>query len=281
MDHSRQGRALVALQASVGVALAAFGGTLAYFGYLWGLTSSNPAELSGPVIFFAGLLLALFSVPLRAAVRPFARSVRTKLGGGVFVCYLAVHLVLYGFLLEEILTLSGWSAALAVPSSGIFVYTDVFYPPSLTSAVFNLSYNPSIMLNVLPFFSAALSAYSVAVALVIAVLVVANVAETKEVSRVCSSARKARSYVLVPALGVVLGASCCLSVAGLVSLYTLPLAAAAAVSSNATVYYLTYFFLPAFAAAVLYLNLRSTGKLRAGLSGLSAKAEGQRGAAGA
>lgn len=279
MDRPRRDLTLVALQASPGVAVAVLGVTLTYFGYLWGLASPNPAELSGPVIFFAAVLYVLFSLPLRGALQSFYQAVRTKLGAGIFVGYLVVHLVLYGFLLEEVLALTGWSAALAVPSSGLFVYTDVFYPPSLTSAVFNLSYNPSIIFNLLPVFSAALSAYAIALALVIAILVVANVSETKKVSRICSAARKARSYVLVPVLGIILGASCCLSVAGLVSLYTLPLAVAAEVSSNATVYYLTYFFLPAFAIVILYLNLRSTSKLGAGLLELSVMSADGKGSA--
>ena len=269
MDRPRRDLTLVALQASPGVALALFGAILTYFGYLWGLASPNPAELSGPVIFFVAVLYVLFSAPLRGAAQIFSRSVRTKPGAGIFLGYLVLHLVLYGFLLEEVLALSGWTSALAVPSSGLFVYTDVFYPPSFTSAVFNLSYNPSIIFSVVPVFSSALSAYTISVALVIAILVVANVAETKKVSRLCSATRKARSYVLVPALGIILGASCCLSIAGLVSLYTLPLAVAAEVSSSTAVYYLTYFFLPAFAVAILHLNLRSTTKLSAGLSELT------------
>jgi hypothetical protein len=46
----------------------------------------------------------------------------------------------------------------------LFVYTDVFYPPSLTSVPWDLSYNPSILTTNPPVFSAALSFYSVAVA---------------------------------------------------------------------------------------------------------------------
>ena len=266
MRGSRGSRELAIAQVLFGLAVASLGLGLTYFGYLWGSTSPNPGELFGPALFFGSVLFVLFSFPLRGAARTFGRSVRTKLGAAVFIGYLSAHLVLYGFLLEEILAASYGSAFLAVPTYGWYVYTDVFYPPSITSALFDLSYNPSILVTVLPVFTAAFSAYSVAVALVIAVLVVANVAETRKVARLCSLGKRARSYFLVPTLGIVLGASCCLSVASLVSLYTLPLSLAAAVSANALVYYVTCIFLPAFAAAILYLNLRAVRKIGDGLS---------------
>lgn len=263
--HAGQGTTAALILLS-GAVVAVSGIILAYFGYLWGFASPNPVEVLGPGIFFGALLFVLFALPLRDAARSFVRSVRTRLGAGVFAGYLAIHLTLYGFLLEEILTLSYGSSLLAVPSAGLYVYTDVFYPPSLSSALFDLSYNPSIIVTTPPVFSAALSFYSIAIALVIAVLVVANVAETRSVGKLCSARKKARSYVLVPVLGVVLGASCCLSVAGLVSLYTLPLALAADVSGSMLVYYLTYYFLPAFAAVILYLNLLSIRKISKGLA---------------
>ncbi len=265
MKEPSQGRSLAALQIASGLAVAFYGVFLAYFGYLWGFASPNPAELLGPAFFFGGILFVLFALPLREAARSFLGSVRTRLGAAIFAGYLTVHLILYGFLLEEMLTLSFGSAALAVSTTGVFVYTDVFYPPSLTSALFDLTYNPSIIVTSPPVFTAALSFYSISVALVIAVLVVANVAETKKVGRLCSAGGRASSYVLVPVLGIVLGASCCLSVASLVSLYTLPLTLAADVSSSLLVYYITYFFLPAFAGAILYLNLLSVRRIGSGL----------------
>lgn len=266
MERPREGWSPTPLLALTGVAVASFGLSLAYFGYLWGLTSPNPAEIFGPVLFFVAILFILFAAPLRGALGSFAQSVKTLPGAVVFASYITAHLTLYGFLLEEILTLSYNSTILAVPSTGLFVYTDVFYPPSFTSALFDLSYNPSIVFTIRPVFSAALSVYSITIALVIAVLVVANMAETKKVAGLCSAARRARSYVLMPVLGIVLGASCCLSVAGLVSLYTLPLSLAAAFSSSALVYYVTYFFLPVFAAVILYLNFISVKRIGAGLS---------------
>lgn len=268
MGLSKQGWARSALQLLPTVAVAASGVILTYFGYLWGLLSPNPAEVLGPLLFYAAAVFGLLTLPLRSAARAFARSIRTGLGMAVFAGYLAAHLILYGFLLEEILVAS-YGNLLGTVTSGTYVFTDVFYPPSLTSVLFELSYNPSIVFNVSPMFTDTLSFYSIAVAFIIAMLVVANVAETRKIGKLCSPGKRARAFVLVPALGLVLGASCCLSVAGLVSLYTLPLAVTAELSSSITIYYVTYFLLPAFAVVILYLNLRSVEKAIDRLAALS------------
>jgi hypothetical protein len=255
-----------ALFISIALLVLCIGVLISYQGYLWGLATPNPGELLGSLLFWPAVVGLLLMFPLHDAFKDFMRSVRSALGAVVFTGYLAVHLVLYGFLLEALLTFSYGSSLLAVSSAGLFVTTDVFSPPSLESALLDLAYNPSIILTDPPVFSAALSFYAISVALVIGVLVLANVTRTRELGRLCSASKRARSLVLIPALGVVLGASCCLSVAGLVSLYTVPLALATELATSLLVYYITYFFLPAFAVVILYLNLRSIGRLSEVLS---------------
>jgi hypothetical protein len=247
----------------VGLTAICVGVLLAYFGYLWDMVFPNPGELLGSFFFWFAVVGLLLAYPLREASRDFARSVRTRLGAGVFAGYLAVHLVLYGFLLEAIITVKYGSSLLEFSSPGLLVTTDVFSPPSLTSALFDLSYNPSIIFTNPPVFSAALSFYSISMAFIIDVLVLANIAKTKQLGKLCSGMKRTRSFVLVPALGIVLGASCCLSVAGLVSLYMLPLTLTTELASNLLIYYVTYFFLPALAVVILYLNLHSVRRLSA------------------
>ncbi|MGA2200038.1 MAG: hypothetical protein ABSG45_08885, partial [Nitrososphaerales archaeon] len=168
---------------------------------------------------------------------------------------------LYGFLFEAILTsIYGVSAFAVVP--GFFVYTNVFLPPSLASTVFDIANNPSIVMTVPPVFSTALSFYSISVALVIAVLVLANVGKTKELGRLCTARRKARTFVALPALGIVFGASCCLSVAALIGLVS---PAAALLASTLWIYYISYFLFPFIAVMLLYLNLRSIERISATL----------------
>ena len=253
--------ALVPLSATLILGL-----VLSYYGYIWAAPSVNPAELAGAFVFWAGFVSMLLVFPLRTVFLDFVRSLRTALGPAVFGAYLATHLLLYGFILEGIVTAIHGSQLLGVSTSTIFVYTDTFVPPSLISALLDLSYNPAIIFTFPPGFSAALSFYSISMAVVIAILVVANVKKTRELGNLCTTSKMARSFVLVPMVGIILGSSCCLSIAVLVSLY-LPVALADALASNLIVYYFTYFVLPAFAAAILYLNYVSVAKFSSTLRG--------------
>ena len=252
--------------ALVGLILSGLGFVLSYFGYIWEGVSPNPNELLGSFLFWYGVAYLLLTFPFRDATRGFLSYVRKPFGGGVFSGYLAIHLILYGFLLEAILTTVYGSRALAVVPA-FLVSTNVFSPPSLLSTIFDLAYNPSIVVTVPPVFSAALSFYGVSVAAVIAVLVVASIGRTREIGELCSKAKRARSFVALPALGIVFGASCCLSVAGLVSL---AVPSASLLTSVIWIYYVTYFLFPCVAVVLLYLNFRSieriSTRLRSSLS---------------
>ncbi|MCL4356070.1 MAG: hypothetical protein M1311_05750 [Thaumarchaeota archaeon] len=254
--------ALVSLSATLILGL-----VLSYYGYIWAAPSVNPAEFAGALVFWAGFVCLLLAFPLRAVFLDFTRSLKTVLGPVIFAGYLATHLILYGFVLEGIVTAIQGPQLLGVSTSSLYVYTDTFVPPSLFSALSDLSYNPAIIFTYPPEFSAALSFYSISMAVVIAILVVANVGKTRELGKICSASKRAKSFVLVPMMGIILGSSCCLSVAGLVSFYLLPVALADALASNLLLYYFTYFVLPAFAVAILYLNYVSVAKLSSTLSG--------------
>ena len=244
------------------VVLLGLGFLLSSFGYVLGDISFNPFELLGAALFWFAVVYLLLALPFREASRIFIHQARKWLGSAVFVCYLAIHLVLYGFVLEAILSTVYGSAALAVTPS-FLIATDVFSPPSVLNTLFDLAYNPSIVVTVPPIFSAALSFYSISVAIVIAVLVVASIWKTAEIGELCTRARRARSFFVFPALGIVFGASCCLSVAGLVSL---AIPSATLLTSVLWIYYATFFLFPVVAMVLLYLNLRSIGKLSTALS---------------
>ena len=250
---NKRGPALSAL------AIACLGTALVGLGYSFGEVPFNLDEVVGPAVFWVAAVFFLLAVPFREAARIFSRSVRTSLGMAVFALYMAIHLVLYGFLFQAILaTIYGVSSFAA--TAGFFVTTNLFSPPSLASVTFDIAYNPIIVMSAPPVFSTALSFYSVSVALVIAVLVVANIGRTRELSELRTTTGKARTFVLLPALGIVFGASCCLSVAGLISLAS---PAASVLTSSPWVYYVTYFLFPCIAVAVLYLNLRAMGRVSA------------------
>lgn len=235
---------------------------LSYFGYLWRGASLNPNELLGSFLFWYAVVYLILAFPLRRATHVFSSYIRRPFGAAVFAIYITIHLVLYGFLLEAILA-SVYGGGVFGVSPGFLLTTNFFSPPSLTSVVFDLAYNPSIILTLPPVFSAALSFYSISAALIIAVLVVASVGKTREIGELCTKGAKARSLVVLPALGIVFGASCCLSVAGLVGL-TAP--QVSLLTSVIWIYYITFFILPATAAALLYFNLRSIEKISAALT---------------
>ena len=232
-----------------------------YFAYLWGSVAVNPAEILAPFLFWYGTAFLLLNYPLRAAFRDFGRYIRTISGAVVFAIYLAIHLLLYGFLLEGILT-SFLGKDFVTAATGISLTTTVFTPPSAVNVILALWYNPWITLTTPPIFDTTLSFYSLVIAVIIDILIVANIGKTRELGRACSAGARSRSMVLFPALGIAFGASCCLSVP---LLFTVVVPSAAALSSLLWVYDVTYFLFPPFAVVLLYLNLYSVGKMTANM----------------
>jgi len=228
-----------------------------FFAYLWGATSPNPAELLAPALFWYAVCFLLVAYPLRHAWEDFLQYIRTAVGAGVFVLYLAVHVVLYGFLLESLLV-SAFDQPYTSATASFFITTSVFSPPSLSNAVLALWFNPWMVLTIPPVFDDALSFYSIAIAVVIAILIVANIGKTRELGKVCSANLRSRSMLVLPALGIVFGASCCLSVPVLI---TLAAPAGAALSATLWIYDVTYFFFPLIAVVLLYFNLGSVNKI--------------------
>lgn len=222
----------------------------------------NVDELFGSGIFWCAVVYFLLTVPLRRAVQTFSGYLFTLPGTVVFIFYMAVHLILYGFLFESIVaSVFGFNTLAVTP--GFFVSTNVFLPPSVTSTLFDVAFNPSIVVTLPPIFSVVLSFYSISVAFVIAILVLANMSQTMELNRARSAAGKARVFVVLPAIGIFFGASCCLSVAGVLSLIS---PTTSVILSASWVFYATYFLLPAVAIIILYLNLLSVGKISASLT---------------
>lgn len=230
-----------------------------FFAYLWGSTSPNPAELLAPAFFWYAVSFLLIAYPFREAFRAFLTYIRTTFGASVFVLYLVLHVLLYGFLLEGILV-SFFDRPFIAASASVYVTTSVFAPPSFGNAVIALWFNPWVTLTVPPVLSDALSLYSLVIAVIIAILIVANIGKTRELGRLCSSGLRSRSMVIFPALGIALGASCCLSVP---LLLTVVAPSAVVLSSSLWLYDATYFFFPPFAVILLYLNLVSVEKIAA------------------
>jgi hypothetical protein len=242
-----------------GAALLLLGLAISSLGAYSNLSQLNPDEVVGPGLFWISVALFTAAFLLRGAFSAFLHTVRRPVGAAIFAAYLAVHLLLYGFVLDALFSIVYGSAALS-QTFGLLVTTNVFLPPSALSLFFDLLYDPVISFSFPPVFGTALTFYSIAIAFIIAALILANMGRIGELGEPGSSGRRARAYVILPTIGVVLGASCCLSVAGIVALV---FPAAAALSSATWVYYVTYLFFPALAIVLLYANLRSVERMLA------------------
>lgn len=227
-----------------------------YFAYLWGTIAVNPADVLAPFLFWYGVAFLLFAYPLRSVIMDFPRQVKTAFGASVFALYMVVHVLLYGFLLEGILGTFG--RLYSATSASFTVSTTVFTPPSPVNALLALWYNPWVTLTIPPNFDTDLSLYSLVIAVVIDILIVANIAKARELGKACSTATKSRAIVLFPALGIAFGASCCLSAP---LLFTIAVPSVAALSSLLWAYDATYFLFPPFAVFLLYLNYRSVQRI--------------------
>jgi hypothetical protein len=230
-----------------------------FFAYLWGSTSPNPAALLAAGLFWYAVAFLLFTYPFRGAFQTFRRYLRTKMGLGVFAGYLTIHVLLYGFLLEGILV-SFFAQPFVTNYASVYVTTSVFAPPTVFNAVLGLWFNPWLTLTVPPSFVDSISFYSLAIAAVIAILIVANIGKARELGGFVSANTKSRTVVVLPALGIVLGASCCLSVP---ILFTVDAPSVFLLTNPLWLYDITYFFFPLAGIALLYLNLRSIGSITA------------------
>ncbi len=239
-----------------GIIFAVLGATLSYLGNVPSSAPFNTEELIGPALFWYAIAMLLLAFPFHEAATTCYRGLRTRLGAAVFWPYLLVHLMVYGFLVEVILgSMYGFTSAL---SPSITVSTDAFMPASFISTLLDLVYNPSVAFTLPPVLSGELTFYAISIAVLVDVLLLANVLDTVELGRLCTLGRKARTYFLLPLVGLVLGASCCLSVPALISI------AAPSATNNALfiwTYSATYYFFPPFAIVVLYLNLFSIDRI--------------------
>jgi hypothetical protein len=230
-----------------------------FFAYLWGSTSPNPAALLAAGLFWYAVAFLLFTYPFRGAFQIFRRYIGTKLGASVFVAYLSIHVLLYGFLLEGILV-SVFAQPFVANHATVFVTTSVFAPATISNAILGLWFNPWMTVTIPPSFLDSISFYSLAIAAVIAILIVANIGKARELGSVVSTNTKSRTLVILPAIGIVLGASCCLSVP---ILFTVDAPSVFLLTNPLWLYDVTYFLFPLLGVTLLYLNLHSIGRITA------------------
>lgn len=206
------------------------------------------------LVFWVLVLGFVLLFPLNKITHLFLGYLKSFKGFLIFASYLAVHLLVYGFILEGIVA-TVYPQYYAVPIKAAIVVTAVpIYPASFFDAFFGLFIYPNISAVIPPLFGASLSLYSIVMAVVIAILVVSSILKSMELKDLCSVRRKSTSFVLVPLFGVIGGASCCLSLPIFLALLAAP-AALLASPSIITAYYIAYFLFPLATVIALKLNL--------------------------
>ena len=224
---------------------------LSYLAYYNPPYAFNPYQAAASSIFWAGAFILLGTHGLRSAFSIAAKYVRTVQGAAIASVYLVAHLFLYGFILEGILV-SAYGVPPFINSAFAYVASNMLYPVSILNAVTGLAFSPNVTLLLPPIFDISLSSFSIFAAIVIDALIVANVAKTREIGSTVSLTEKSRAYLLMPLTGIILGASCCMSLPFLLSIISPSLTA---LQNLIWVFYVTYFVFPPAAALVLKANL--------------------------
>lgn len=241
--------------------LAAFGLVvsliISYLSYFQDLSSPfNGSQAFSSLLFWAVVVGLCFSLPLRRAMREFVSYIKTVRGILIYSVYTSLHLIVYGILLEVIVA-GFYPSVWGVPvQPGIVLSSQPLNPLSLTSLGANYFFNPNIVALVPPIFDISLSLYSIAMAAIIGVLVQVNIMKTIEMRNNCSLGRRSSVFIALPVIGVVGGASCCLSLPLFVALLAAPTISLASASIINT-YFLTYLLFPPATAVILKLNLDS------------------------
>ncbi len=251
------------------MAILLFVSLLAYwFATLFIIPGSNSADYAALVIssvisliFWALILVMVFGVILRNAFLSFLGVLRRRMWARILLpSYLLVHLLVYGLVLERILV-----SIFGRPDYNVGQYVFVqpggaFYPHTLFNALIQLTLNPSIILFLPPFYGIELTLFSFSSAIIISVLIVVHL---ERLSVCADTIRKAGGSVLYPLIGVVGGASCCISLPGIFLDFT-PLASSILlVPLWVDVLNVLYYLLPVTVIALLALTLKQFDFLKA------------------
>ena len=213
-------------------------------------------------LFWLAILALILAFPLRRVLILFVNYFRSPRGAAAFASYVSVHLILYGLLLEGIIIYTSKIPSL-VSQTSIISTSVLIYPVSVASMLEDLAFNPSVNFSMPPGYLLSLSLYSFVIAFVIAILVVTNVMRVAEVSRYCPAGRKSITLFGLPLIGVIGGASCCLSLPFIIYLLA-PITAV--VSDSIGAYYIAYVGFPFLTAIALKYNLDSINRMSSKLS---------------
>ena len=259
-SHTRLGALWLGLFAIVASAIISY---LSYFQPIY--SPFNSYEAFASLLFWGAILGICFSIPLRKAAFEFLGYLKTVKGILIYVVYTSLHLIVYGFILEGI-DAGFYPSVWGVPvQAGVVVSSQPLNPLSLVSLGADYFFNPNIVALVPPIFDVSLSVYSIVMAIIIGALVQVNIMKTIDMKKNCSLGRRSTVFLALPIIGVVGGASCCLSLPIFVTLLAVP-TVSLATPSIISAYFLTYLLFPPATAVILKLNLDSINRMMKALS---------------
>ncbi len=240
---------------------------LALYAYYVGSQAFAFFEGAASFAFWFSIVGLVFLFPMRYVVSLFSKYIRTLRGSILLGSYWTAHLILYGLILEGIVAYSFRIHSL-VSQLNVNLASIPIYPVSVASLLAGFAFNPSIDIFIPPVYVLALSFYTISISFIIAVLVLTNIMKVAEIGKMCTNAMRSRALVVMPALGVIGGAACCLSLPVLISLAA---PTAAIFSSSPIVYYSAYFVFPTATAFGLKFNMDSTNKISSSMSKIVAQ----------
>jgi hypothetical protein len=215
--------------------------------------SFNVYGAASAVFLFSALYVALREGPLRTAFERCWSYLHRPVGAAIFVSYLAIHYLLYGLFLEQLL-LSTYGYAPINAGSSVFLSTGLVNPETPVNVLLSMISVPALNLWIAPDYGMSLVPFSLFMGFLIAVLVTANI-ETVVHAASCPRPKRWTALYVLPTLGVAAGASCCLS---LPILLTLVIPTVGALTYTVLASYAAFFLFPAATAYALYLNLHRT-----------------------
>lgn len=190
-------------------------------------------------------LLVLPGVPVRTLKR---RAFVIPVGAA----YLVFHLLVYGIVLERILTYAYGAPSYSNGFSVFGSFSPYFFPHTPLASLVQLTVTPSVTVLAPPFYSLSLGPFSFFSAIVIDLLVLANLGTV--LSAAVPRGRFAETLGL-PLIGVVGGASCCISVPEILTAVS-PFYAAILVNPlDVALLNVLYYALPLAVMLVLRANL--------------------------
>lgn len=205
------------------------------------------------VLFWIVVMVLVLRVLLRRVMQSFVRTLSEKRWAQIlFPVYLAVHLLVYGIVLERIIVLTAGPPPFSFGAQAYIEFNYFFTPHTLLNALLQITQNPGIVVIIPPYYGVTLGPFALFSALLIGILVTVHIDRLIKLS---ARLRRAGGSIIYPVVGIVGGASCCISLPDIaasaspfaVVIFTTPL--------WTTLLYVLYYLLPLTVIAVFVITL--------------------------